>query len=161
MKDVLPDLTFQWLNGESLTDVLKAPFVKASVNAHAVNGIYSITFWQSENYGLQISSNMNTIAFRDEVGVLSFNSLEGPCQDSLIVDLPPSFLGARNLIKLVSDETDGQVAEAGFIMQLPDNQEITILAGSFPLTLSICGLAEVTYPFSPERNFEHYRHVSF
>jgi hypothetical protein len=149
-------LPFEWAEAGSLKAALLAPISRATLKefAHRPN---VLTLWRTDGSRLRVRSTMHEISERIEIGVLQFD-LESETPTDLVevtfkVPLKPS-----RIRKLVISES-GVQAESGIVLECEDQNEITIVAGTYPYTLGINGLFESEYAFETEYAVDKYTSV--
>jgi hypothetical protein len=149
-------LPFEWSEAGSLKAALLAPISRASLKefAHRPN---VLTLWRIDGSGLRVRSSMHQINGRLEIGVLQFD-FESEMPADLVVVTFKAPLKPRRVRKLVISES-GVEAESGIVLECEDQNELTIVAGTYPYTLGINGLFESAHAFETEYAIDKYRSV--
>ena len=155
----MSDLTFGWCGHTSLASELVAPVRRASVRTAAHGRPISLTLWRGDGSGLRIQSRMQDLAERLEVGVLTFDVVDRPFADELVVELPATFNGPIEATKLLIAES-GASAESGVVLRGGDDSQIIAMAGANPFTIAVKGVIEGPHVFEPEYPMESYTAAS-
>ena len=147
-------VSFRWKDAGSLESVLRKPIKAASLLMHG--GIYPgvLSLWHADDTWLDIWTEMVDVREFCEVGVLVFS----PTAQEPRYDLIKRFKEAQDIFevrKLTIDEEPGIIAEAGIVLKTKRGT-ITIMGGSFPLTLAVQGLFDGPQFFDPEYEFDAY-----
>jgi hypothetical protein len=148
-------LSFGWAQPVILGEELRRPLksISARFDHPAWRGASAVTLWRTDGSGLRIQSRMHDVAPRMEVGVLEFEVVSMADHGEQFVDLGSRFRSGLNAAKLSVIES-GVVAESGVVIS--GENEIAIVAGAFPLTLAIRGIAFESLASDPEYPWDDY-----
>jgi hypothetical protein len=149
-------LTFLWRDDTSLALKLAAGIEGLYLRTAAHGAPISVTLWQ-EGSGLEIRSNMHDLGPRFEIGVLEFLPVQRIFSSDTQIDIPKSFKEHLRVGKLVITELD-VTAESGITLENSRGEQIVIVAGSNPYTLSIRGTS-FGAEFQPEYPLDRYQRV--
>lgn len=130
------------------------PVERVSMIYDVAWGPLVVTFWGADGTGLQIGSEMHDVAFREEVGVLTFTLVDSLWGEERVIDVPP--FQVSGTYKLTTVEANGAVAESGLELGLSNGETIIIVASSGPCHIAISGLVEMPLIFQPEYPIAHY-----
>jgi hypothetical protein len=150
-------LSFSWQENASLAAELAAGIDCLYVRTAAHGAPISITLWKGEHSGLEIRSKMHDIGKRLEIGVLEFTKVRTIRISDVRIDIRKSFNEHLKVEKLLIVESD-VTAESGITLENSSGEQIVIVAGANPYTLSIRAPAVGT-EFQPEYPLDRYRHV--
>lgn len=154
------EFDFEWQGKGDLLDEIKRPATAISANQGA-NGIYSLRFHRSDGTALLIYCAKKDLGGQEEVGVLGFSLLKVDELTVAELEVPASFYDVTDVKKLVVDEGDSIVAESGIEIMFKNGASAIVVAGVFPLTLAVTGLAGLHAKFDPEWPLERYRRANF
>jgi hypothetical protein len=152
MENELGMLPFVWRETDSLARELASGFERLSIATFVRNVPVAATLWQSGDTGLRIRSQVFDLAERVEVGVLEFTKVKPNHRNDVSFDVPASFKNGLRVQKLLIVERS-TTAESGLMVENADNQQIVIVAGAIPHTLTVraplyTGAFEPEYPLS-------------
>ena len=150
-------LSFAWQENGSLAEELAASIDCLYVRTAAHGAPISVTIWRAEHSGLEIRSKMHDIGRRLEVGVLEFRKVRTIHVNDARIDIRKSFSEHVKVEKLLIVELDVTV-ESGIVLENSRGEQIVIVAGANPYTLSIRAPSLGT-EFQPEYPLERYQHV--
>lgn len=149
-------LTFLWREDTSLALELAAGIEGLYVRTAEHGAPISITLWKGGSSGLEIKSRMHDLGPRFEIGVLEFTVVRRIHVRDVQIDIQKSFREHLKVEKLVITEQD-VTAESGVIFENSGGEQIVIVAGANPYTLSI--RAPSFAKFEPEYPLDRYRHA--
>lgn len=152
------DLLFVWADATPLAAELSKPIERLSLDLRIPNvGPNSATLWRSDGTGLRLFTEMHDVAVRTEVGVLNFERVSAPRPGETFVDVE-SFQDRIIASKLLIHES-GTSAESGVVLKASSGDEIVIVAGAYPYSLAVLGVALIPRLFEPEYPIDLYTHV--
>ena len=150
-------LSFAWQENASLAAELAAGIDGLYVRTAQHGAPVSVTLWKGEHSGLEVRSKMHDIGRRLEVGVLEFTKAQTIRINDARIDIGKSFSEHLKVRKLLIAELD-VTAECGIVLENSRGEQIVIVAGANPYTLSICA-PSLGSEFQPEYPLDRYRHV--
>jgi hypothetical protein len=152
-------LSFVWAGPTPLAVELSKPIKQISIGLGVtISAPNFITLWRSDGTGLRMFSQMHDVAERIEVGVLNFEQVSAPQPDETIADVASAFQGEIAVSKLIIHES-GTTAESGVILKAGNGEEIVIVAGVYPYSLAVLGVASMPHIFHPEYKIDRYIRV--
>lgn len=151
-------ISFGWQEDASLAAELAAGIDCFYVGTAAHGAPISVTLWKGDHSGLQIRSKMHDIGVRLEVGVLEFAKVRAIGVNDTRIDLSNTFNERLKAEKLLIIELDVTV-ESGIVLENSHGEQIVIVAGANPYTLSIRAPSLGT-EFQPEYPLDRYQRVS-
>lgn len=107
--------------------------------------------------GFRFSVTMVDLAERIEVGVLGIESAKNGYRPEVEFDLPKEFCGALRAERLVLRTEHGSV-DSGLVLVANGGEEIVMVSGAYPYTISVKARPAVSTPwsFEPEYSIENY-----
>ncbi len=102
---------------------------------------------------------MHDVAVKREVGVLNFEHASALRPGETVLDVA-SFHGRIVVSKLFIHES-GTTAESGVVLKASSGAEIVIVAGAYPYSLAVLGVASLPHLFEPEYAIDLYTRVPF
>ena len=150
------DFSLEWLGNGSLASAIKLPIKKVSVPEMDHGMIFALTLWHVDGTAIKIYSKMHDLDDREEVGVISIESVSLPTSDKIHLELPDYFLSVVGAEKLNVKEQRGVVADSGVAIQFLGNHELIVVSGRFPCSIAIGGIPNLSAPFEPEWPIEKY-----
>ena len=117
-------------------------------------GPLNVTLWHSDGRGIQIFSEMFDVAYREEVGILTFELVSEMHEAEVEIEVQP--FDVIGVSKLTTVEANGEVAESGVVLQRSAGKPLTIVASVGPCHLAIDGLVGWPLMFEPEYSIETY-----
>ena len=140
---------------DDLREALSRPLLGISIESQKNRWVSSLTIWNEDHSGIKIASKMYDLAYKLEVGSLSFTTVKYPEDGPEIHALPKSFSSSKTLQIMLIQEP-GYRIESGLKITASDGAEILIVPNAMPYTLAVqypgC---ELKY-FEPDYNLEHY-----
>ncbi len=155
-------VAFKWDGSQSLKSVLSVPFYKVSMRQSAEHAVppHSVTLWRVDGTWLEIYSTMYAISDRSEVGVLAFEMVAEPSNESVVVDMQPPFIPAEIKKFLIKDED--VLAESGIKLSTAQDKVISVLAADFPCTVAVGGVGnDIPHVFDTAYEIDKYEVVPF
>jgi len=122
--------------------------------------IFAINLWRIDGTVLKIYSKMHDLDGREEVGVISIESIDPPMSDKIHIELPDYFISIVDVEKLSVEERGGVVADSGISIKFIGNNELIVVSGSFPCSISVSGIPTLSALFEPEWPIEKYSRAS-
>ena len=114
----------------------------------------SVTLWHFEGKGVRVSSQMQDVAEKLEVGVLSFGFVDRILPNETVVEANPIFLPQRGS-KLQICEA-GISLESGLDLSFDRGRELRIVPAAFPFFLAVSGTGVPAGESVPEYPLENY-----
>ncbi len=152
------NVLFVWGDATPLAAELSKPIKRVSVEFGIPNvGPNSLTLWRSDGTGLRLHTEMHDVALKREVGVLNFEHVSALRPGETLVDIA-SFQDRIVVSKLLIHES-GTSAESGVVLKASSGEEIVIVAGAYPYSLAILGVASIPHIFEPEYPIDLYTRV--
>jgi hypothetical protein len=145
---------FCWSDPEQKLLWLWKPITRLSLRRAAHGLPISITMWNVDRLGLKIFPVMHDIDDRQEVGVLNFDLVSSVEDTEEFVDSPSFLLDKFDIMKLII-QLENIEYESGLEFS-QGNVSVTIVPGSFPLSLAIRGAPQWDAKFDPEYDLASY-----
>ena len=153
-------LLFVWDYSTPLVAELSKPIKRVSIEFAIPNvGPNSVALWRSDGTGLRLRTEMHDVAARKEVGVLNFEHASEVRPGETLVEIA-SFQDRIVVSKLLIHES-GATAESGVVLTAGSGGEMVIVAGAYPYSLAVLGVASLPHLFEPEYPIDLYARVPF
>lgn len=156
----MSNFLFVWGHATSLAAELSMPIERVSVEFVIPHvGPNSVALWRSDGTGLRLFTEMHDVAARREVGVLNFEHASALRPGETVLGVA-SFHGPIVVSKLLIHES-GTTAESGVVLKASSGGEMVIVAGAYPHSLAVLGVASLPHLFEPEYPIDLYTRVPF